>query len=110
MSQGSIAAGEAEVQHRYSVANWAWTNGMVERKMWEITRASKAILNERGRRLSELTVLQSVQWAVNTEARQRFGTSYFHVMLGREPRTSFVALEKNEVELAELDEGKPREH
>lgn len=81
--------------------------------MQEILKASKAILNERWSPLSEwITVLPSVQWALNTAARRLFGTSSFHVMLGGEPRISFAILmeEKGELELTKLDETKLRAH
>ena len=69
-----------QIQHRFSVANSAWTNGTAERMMREILKASKAILNERGQPLSAwITVLPLVQWALNTAVRQRFGTSPFQV-------------------------------
>lgn len=58
------------------------------------------ILNEQGWPLSELiTVVPLVLWALNTTVRQRFWTSPFHVMLVREPRTSFQALVQGRDEL-----------
>ena len=55
------------VEHRFSVANSAWTNGTVERMMCEVIHGAKAMLNEEGRPLSEwVVVLPAVQWALNT--------------------------------------------
>lgn len=66
--------------------------------MWSVL---KTILNERARPLSEwIPVLLSVQLALKTAVWRTFGESLFHVMLGGEPRTSFVILvEKRELEL-----------
>ena len=55
------------VDHRFSVANSAWTNGTVERMMREGTHGAKAMLNVGRRPLSEwVVVLPAVQWALNT--------------------------------------------
>ena len=66
------AAAVPQIQHRFNVANSAWANGTMERRMREILKASKAILNEQGQPLSAwITVLPSVQWALNTAVRQQ---------------------------------------
>ena len=81
------------VDHRFSVANSAWTNGTVERMMREVIHGAKAMLNEGGRPLSEwVAVLQAVQSAWNTAWRKRLHPTPYHVMMGREPRTTFTAL------------------
>ena len=41
------------VEHRFSVANSAWTNGTVERMIREVVRGAKAMLNEGSGPLSE---------------------------------------------------------
>ena len=54
------------VEHRFSVANSAWIYGNVERMMREVIHGAKAMLNERGRPLSEwVVVLPAAQWALN---------------------------------------------
>ena len=81
------------VEHRFSVANSAWTNGTVERMMREVIHGAKAMLNEWGRPLSEwVVVLPAVQWALNSAWRKRLQTTPYHVMMEREPRTAFTAL------------------
>ena len=44
-------------EHRFSVANSAWTNGTMERMMREVIHGAKAMLNEEGRPLSEWVVV-----------------------------------------------------
>ena len=97
----------------FGVANSSWTNGTIERVMQEILKTSKAIINERRRPLSEwITVLPSVQWALNTAIRQRFGVSPFHVMMGREPQASFSVLveEREELDITSVEEDKLQAH
>ena len=49
-------------EHRFSLANSAWTNGAVERIMREVIHGAKAMLNEWGRPLSKwVGVLPVVQ-------------------------------------------------
>ena len=65
-----------DVEHRFSVANSAWTNGTVERMMREVIDEGKAMLNEGGRPLSEwVVVLPAVQWALNTAWWKRLRTT-----------------------------------
>ena len=60
-------AKELGVEHWFSVANSAWTNGTVERMVREVTHEAKTMLIEEGRPLSEwVVVLPAVQWALNT--------------------------------------------
>ena len=81
------------VDHQFSVANSALTNGTVERMIPEYIHGVKAMLNERGWPLSEwIVVLPAVQWALNTTWRKRLQTTPYHVMMGREPGTAFTAL------------------
>lgn len=70
-----------------------------------------AIFNERVRTLSEwITALPSMRRAFNTAVRYPCGISLNDVKLGRRAGTSFTALvEKEELELAELDVEKLRE-
>ena len=37
-------------------------------------------------------MLPAVQWALNTAFRSRYGSTPYHVMFGRAPRTSFSVL------------------
>ena len=61
--------------------------------MREVIYGAKAMPNEGGRPLSEwVVVLPVVQWAVNTAWRNRLQATPCHVMIGREPCTSFAAL------------------
>ena len=81
------------IEHRFSVANSAWTNGTVERMMHEVIHGAKAMLNEGGRPLSEwVVVLPAVQWTLNTAWRKWLQTTPYHVKMGLEPRTAFTAL------------------
>ena len=71
------------------------------------------MINEPGRALSGwITVLPAIQWALNKATRRIFGTTPFHVMMGREPRTAFAALveETEEVEITPVDEEKLRQY
>ena len=80
------------VEHRFSVANSAWTNGTMERMMREVIHGAKAMLNEEGRPLSEWVVVPpAVQWALNTTWRKRLRATPYHVV-EREPRTVFTCL------------------
>ena len=81
------------VEHRFSVVNSAWTNGTVERMMRKVIHGARAMLNEGGRPLSEwVLVLPAVQWTLNTAWRKRLQATSYHVMMGREPRKAFTAL------------------
>ena len=87
------------VEHRFSVANSAWTNGTVEHMMREVIHGARAMLNEGGRPLSEWVVVQlAVKWALNTAWRKRLQATPYHVMMGREPRTAFTALTEGDDE------------
>ena len=81
------------VEHRFSVVNSAWTNGIVERMMRMVIHGAKAMLNEGARPLSEWVVLlPAAQWALNTAWRKRLQATPYRVMMGREPRTAFTSL------------------
>ena len=71
------------VDHRFSVANSAWTNGTVER-----------MIPQRGGAAAQRVgvELPAVQWALNTAWRKRLQATPYHVKMGREPRTAFTAL------------------
>lgn len=64
------------------------------------------IVNKRDCLVAERNnVLPLVEWALYAAVRERFGTSPFHVMMGREAQTSLTALvEKSEMVLAWLGE------
>ena len=54
----------------------------------EVVRSLRSILLEQRRAVSEwVDVLQAVQWALNTAFRPRYGSTPYHVMFGRAPRT-----------------------
>ena len=53
----------------------------------------RSVLLEQRRAVSEwVDVLPAVQWALNTSFRPRYGSTPYHVMFGRAPRTSFSVL------------------
>jgi len=98
------------INHRFSVANSAWTNGTVERMMREILRTAKSILNERRRPLSEwIVVVPAIQWALNTAWRKRLGASPFQAMMGRHPRTTLDVLVEENAEGVSLSPVDPQE-
>ena len=81
------------------MANSAWTNGTVERMIREVTHGAKAMPNEGRQPLREwVVVLPAVQWALNTARRKRLQATPYHVMMGREPRTTFTALIEGDYE------------
>ena len=54
----------------------------------EVVHSLCSILLERRRAVSEwVDVLTAVQWALNTAFRPRYGSTPYHVMFGRAPRT-----------------------
>ena len=61
--------------------------------MNEVVRSLRSILLEQRRAVYEwVDVLPAVQWALNTAFRPRYGSTPYHVMFGRAPRTSFSVL------------------
>ena len=81
------------VEHQFAVAYSPWSNGTCERMVKEVIRALRSILLEQRREVSEwVDVLPAVQWALNTAFRRRYGSTPYHVMFGRAPRTSFSVL------------------
>ena len=61
--------------------------------MREVVRALKAMLNEERRDPRDwVGLVPAVQWALNTAFRERYGSTPYHVMFGRAPRTSFDTL------------------
>ena len=71
------------VEHRFPVANSAWTNGTVERMIREVTHGAKAMPNEGRQPLREwVVVLPAVQWALDTASRKRLQATPYHVMMG----------------------------
>ena len=58
--------------------------------MREVVRAFKAILQERRGSVRDwIDVVPLIQWALNTAYRERYGSTPYHVMFGRAPKTSF---------------------
>ena len=61
--------------------------------MKEVVRSLRSILLEQRREVSEwVDVLPAVQWALNAAFRPRYGSTPYHVMFGRAPRTYFSVL------------------
>ena len=61
--------------------------------MREVIHEAKAMLDEKGRPLSQwVVVLPAVQRALNTAWRKRLQATPYHVMKWREPRTALTAL------------------
>ena len=61
--------------------------------MKEVVRSLRSIRLEQRRAVSEwVDVFPAVQWALNTAFRPRYGSTTYHVMFGRAPRTSFSVL------------------
>lgn len=91
----------------------ACPEGTVEKIMQEVVAATKTMPHRQGRPPSKwVAVLSSIQWAQNTAVRQRLGRSPFRIMRGRELRTAFPVLVKNDIEDMEfrlLDEARLEE-
>ena len=78
------------VDHQFAVAYLPWSNGTCERKVNEVVRSLRSLLLEQRRAVSDwVDVLPAMQWALNTAFRPRYGSTPYHVMFGRAPRTSF---------------------
>ena len=59
----------------------------------KIVRSLGSILLEHRRAVSEwVDVFPAEQWALNTAFRPRYGSTPYHVMFGRSPRTSFSVM------------------
>ena len=59
----------------------------------EVVRSFRSIILEQRRAFSEwVDVLPAVRWVLNTAFRPRYGSTSYHVMFGRAPRTSFSVL------------------
>ena len=59
----------------------------------EVVRSLRSIFLEQRRAVSEwVDALPAVQWALNAAFRPRYGSTPYHVMFGRAPRTSFSVL------------------
>ena len=67
------------VDHQFAVAYSPWSNGTCERMMKEVVRSLRSIILEQ-------------RLAVNTVFRPRYGSTPYHVMFGRAPRTYFSVL------------------
>ena len=81
------------VERRFTVANSPWSNGTCERMMRDVVRTLKTILQERRGSVRDwVDLVPAVQWALNTAYRERYGSTPYHVMFGRAPRTSFSTL------------------
>ena len=61
--------------------------------MREVVRTLKAMIHE-GRRTAQdwLEFVPVVQWALNTAFRERYGSTPYHVMIGRAPRVALSML------------------
>ena len=77
------------VDHQSTVAHTPWSTGSCERMVKEVVRSICAIHLGQRRAVSEwVDVLPAVQWALRTAFRPRYGSTPYHVMFGRAPRTS----------------------
>ena len=76
--------------------------------MREVIHEAKAMLDEKGRPLSQwVVVLPAVQRALNTAWLNRLQATPYHVMMGREPPTTFAALIEGDdqgVQFSPIDE------
>ena len=81
------------VDHQFVVAYSPWSNGTCERMVKEVVRSLRSIFLDERRAVSEwVEVLPAVKWALNTAFRPRYGSTPYHVMFGRAPRTSLSML------------------
>ncbi|CAM9685520.1 unnamed protein product, partial [Sphacelaria rigidula] len=81
------------VDHWFAVAYSPLSNGTCERMVKGVVRALRSILLEQCREVTEwVDVLPAVQWALNAAYRRRYGSTPYHVMFRRDPRTSFSVL------------------
>ncbi|CAM9928025.1 unnamed protein product, partial [Sphacelaria rigidula] len=81
------------VDHQFAVASSPCSNSTCKRIAKEVLRALRSILLEQRRAVSEwVDVLPAVQWALNTAHRHPYGSTPYHVMFGRAPRTPFSVL------------------
>ncbi|CAM9817241.1 unnamed protein product [Sphacelaria rigidula] len=87
------------VDHQFAVAYFPWSNGTCERMVKAAVRGLRSLLLKQRRAASEwVDVLPTVQWALNTVYRRRYGSTPYHVMFGRAPRTSFSVLASSPAE------------
>ena len=74
------------------VRHSAWTNGTVKHINVEVVRTGHAILSEAGRLVNQwVQIVSTIQWALNTTFRERYGSTPFEVFIGRKPRTDFYS-------------------
>lgn len=84
--------------HHLAVASSAWTNGAVERLMWEITRTFKAVLNEGCSPVANwVRVVSIAQRAPTAPHRKRLATTPYKLVSGREPLSEFAVEVSGEV-------------
>ena len=93
--------------HRFSVANTAWTNGTVERMMLKIVKTLRAVASAARIPLKEWErIVPVVQAALDSGYRERLKASPFNLMFGRNPFSVFSALvtpRKDEWKVDSLD-------
>ena len=81
------------VDRKFAVANSPWSNGTCERMMREVVKTMKAMLQEERRSTRDwVDLVPAVQWALNTAYRERYGSTPYHVMFGRAPKTFLSTL------------------
>ena len=79
--------------NRKFAANSPWSNGTCERMMREVVKTLKAMLQEERRSTRDwVDFVPAVQWALNTAYRERYGSTPYHVMFGRAPKTFLSTL------------------
>ena len=81
------------IDHQFAVAYSPWSNDTCGRMVKEVVRSLRSILLEQRRAVFDwVGVLPAVQWALNTAFRPLYGSTPYHVIFGRAPRTPFSVL------------------
>lgn len=88
-----MLAESLNMDHHFTVAHSAWTNGKMERYNREIIRTAKAILGERvGGAVEWVKVWRMVQRALNSAYKDRIQSTPFQVMIDRAPPAAMTVL------------------
>lgn len=101
------------VNRRFSVANSTWSIGMCKQMMLEVVRTLKVMIQEERRATQDwVELVRAVQWALNTAFREQYGSTPYHVIFGRAPRTALPTLAspvEQELQVGVLDDKALRE-
>ena len=88
-----LVAEHLGVDHRFSVINTAWTNGTVERMVFEIVKTFRTVASAARTPLKDwVLIVPMVQAALNAGYRERLKASLFNLMFGRKPYFIFSSL------------------